>query len=145
MCLMQTDFPVPDGPRIIEIESSGSDMFRPRRTWLRPNDLCTSMNSIASGLPVGRITPAWNSSPGVAARGSPPSSTISAADRRARVRAPEDLRAEHPDRVHEDYVKHHRLGGRAAHADGATGGVVAVVAGDEHDRGGHEHRLDKAV
>ena len=50
MCLMHTDLPVPEGPRIIEICPSGRLMFRPRSTWLRPNDLCTSMNSIASRL-----------------------------------------------------------------------------------------------
>ena len=49
MCLMQTDLPVPDGPRIIEILPSGRPMFRPRRIWLRPNALWTSMNSTASG------------------------------------------------------------------------------------------------
>ena len=59
MCLMQTDLPVPEGPMIIEILSSGSPMFRPRRTWLRPKDLCTSMNSIASGGLEGRIVPVW--------------------------------------------------------------------------------------
>ncbi len=57
MCLMQTDFPVPDGPRIIEILSSGIDMFSPRRIWLRPNDLWTSTNSTAAGAPVGRCSP----------------------------------------------------------------------------------------
>ncbi len=57
MCLMQTDFPVPDGPRIIEILSSGIDMLSPRRIWLRPKDLCTSMNSTASLVPVGRCLP----------------------------------------------------------------------------------------
>ena len=57
MCLMQTDFPVPDGPRIIEILSSGIAMFSPRRIWLRPNDLWTSTNSTASGAPVGRCLP----------------------------------------------------------------------------------------
>ena len=31
MCLMQTDFPVPDGPRIIEIWSFGRPRFRPLR------------------------------------------------------------------------------------------------------------------
>ena len=59
MCLMQTDLPVPDGPMIIEILPSGRPMFSPRSTWLRPNDLCTSMNSIASGAEVGRIMPVW--------------------------------------------------------------------------------------
>ena len=59
MCLMQTDLPVPDGPRIIEIWFSGRPMFSPRSTWLRPNDLCTSMNSIASGCSDGRIVPVW--------------------------------------------------------------------------------------
>ena len=51
MCLMHTDFPVPDGPRIIEILSSGMPMFRPRRILLRPNALWTSTNSTASGTP----------------------------------------------------------------------------------------------
>ena len=59
MCLMQTDLPVPEGPRIIEILFSGRAMFRPRSTWLRPNALWTSMNSIASGALVGRILPLW--------------------------------------------------------------------------------------
>ena len=59
MCLMQTDLPVPDGPRIIEILSSGRDMLSPRRTWLRPNALWTSTNSIASGSLAGRILPLW--------------------------------------------------------------------------------------
>ena len=57
MCLMHTDFPVPDGPRIIEIIPSGMPMLRPRRMRLRPNALWTSMNSIASGRPVSRLTP----------------------------------------------------------------------------------------
>ena len=39
MCLMQTDLPVPDGPMIIETIPSGRPMFRPRRMWVRPNDL----------------------------------------------------------------------------------------------------------
>src|SRR3954468_24798104 len=54
MCLMQTDFPVPDGPRIIEMRSSGRPMFRPRRILLRPKALWTSTNSIASSVPCGR-------------------------------------------------------------------------------------------
>src|ERR671931_324838 len=53
MCLMQTDFPVPDGPRIMEILSFGMPMFRPRRILLRPNALCTSTNSTASSTPDG--------------------------------------------------------------------------------------------
>ena len=57
MCLMQTDLPVPDGPRIIEILPSGRPMFRPRSTRLRPNALWTSTNSMASGAPVGRLRP----------------------------------------------------------------------------------------
>ena len=39
MCLMQTDLPVPDGPRIIETMPSGRPMFSPRRIWARPNAL----------------------------------------------------------------------------------------------------------
>src|SRR4051794_40572099 len=54
MCLMHTDFPVPDGPRIIEILSSGRPMFRPRRILLRPKALWTSTNSTASIVPCGR-------------------------------------------------------------------------------------------
>ena len=57
MCLMQTDLPVPDGPTIIAILPSGRPMFRPLRMRLRPKDLCTSTNSIASGTPVGRLAP----------------------------------------------------------------------------------------
>ena len=57
MCLMQTDFPVPDGPRIIEILSSGMPRLRPRRILLRPNALWTSTNSTASWTPVGRCLP----------------------------------------------------------------------------------------
>ena len=48
MCLMHTDLPVPDGPRIIEIWSSGMPRLRPFRIVLRPNDFLTSMNSMAS-------------------------------------------------------------------------------------------------
>ena len=64
MCLMQTDFPVPDGPRIIEILSFGMPMLRPRRILLRPNALWTSMNSTASSTPDGRFLPVchWYSS-----------------------------------------------------------------------------------
>src|SRR3954454_10911791 len=54
MCLMHTDLPVPDGPRIIEILLSGRPMFRPRRILLRPNALWTSTNSSASSPPFGR-------------------------------------------------------------------------------------------
>ena len=53
MCLMHTDFPVPDGPRIIETIPSGIPMFNPRRILLRPNALWVSMNSTASGNSVG--------------------------------------------------------------------------------------------
>ena len=64
MCLMHTDLPVPDGPRIIEILPSGRPMFRPRRILLRPKALWTSTNSTASGAPVGRLRPVchWYSS-----------------------------------------------------------------------------------
>ena len=55
MCLMHTDLPVPDGPRIIEILPSGMPMFRPRRILLRPKALWTSTNSTASAAPVGRL------------------------------------------------------------------------------------------
>ena len=58
MCLMQTDLPVPDGPRIIEIWSFGRPRFRPLRiVLLRPNDFLTSMNSTASVAPCSRVRP----------------------------------------------------------------------------------------
>src|SRR3979490_1372287 len=119
MCLMQTALPVPDGPRIIEILFSGSDMLSPRSTWLRPKDLCTSTNSIASGSPVARISPVWysNSSslpPGEDGRGS--WTAISASERRARIGAPEDLGAKHADQVHEYQVQHHRLRRGGSHS-----------------------------
>ena len=57
MCLMQTDLPVPDGPRIIEIWPSGSPRFRPFRITLRPNAFFTSMNSTASVEPWSRLRP----------------------------------------------------------------------------------------
>src|SRR5271165_155385 len=163
MCLMQTDLPVPEGPMIIEILFSGSAMFSPRRTWLRPNDLCTSTNSIASGTSLWWIVPRWNWNSSRSAPPMPPfapsrSSSRSAvscacccslmgspADRRARVGAPEDLGAEHPDDVHKDDVEHHRLGRGPAHPYGASARVVAVVTRNEHDSRRHEHRLDEAV
>ena len=72
MCLMQTDLPVPDGPRIIEILSSGMVRFSPCRILLRPNALCDvdELDRVAAPSP---------------------------SDRCARVRAPEDLGAEHTD------------------------------------------------
>ena len=39
MCLMHTDLPVPDGPRIIDTIPSGSPMLSPRRMCARPNAL----------------------------------------------------------------------------------------------------------
>src|SRR5918996_1241484 len=64
MCLMQTDFPVPEGPRIIEIWLSGRPRLRPFRTRLRPKALTTSMNSTASSAPCSRFLPVchWYSS-----------------------------------------------------------------------------------
>ena len=53
MCLMHTDLPVPDGPRIIDTIPSGRPMFSPRRICVRPNALYVSMNSTASGRPDG--------------------------------------------------------------------------------------------
>ena len=57
MCLMQTDFPVPEGPRIVVMLVLGDRHVEPGRIWLRPNDLWTSMNSTASLVPVGRCLP----------------------------------------------------------------------------------------
>ena len=39
MCLMQTDFPVPDGPMIIDTMPSGRPMLSPRRIRARPKAL----------------------------------------------------------------------------------------------------------
>src|SRR5215210_2675141 len=64
MFLMQTDLPVPEGPRIIEIWSSGRPRFSPFSTRLRPKALTTSMNSMASSEPWSRVLPVchWYSS-----------------------------------------------------------------------------------
>src|SRR4051794_18370341 len=182
MCLMHTDLPVPEGPRIIEIFPSGMPMFSPRRILLRPKALWTSTNSTASAAPVGRLSPVcqrnsssserWGSLTtdtrsvcavarrssssrrrssslrGSSARSSAvrrSSSMNSASDRGSRVRAPEQLRAEHPDEVHEHDVEHHRLRRRRPDPYGSTARVVAVVAPHEHDDRGHEHALDDAV
>ena len=57
MCLMQTDLPVPDGPRIIEIWLSGMPKLRPFRIVVRPKLFLTSMNSTASVEPWSRLVP----------------------------------------------------------------------------------------
>src|SRR4051794_16827887 len=193
MCLMHTDLPVPDGPRIIEMRSSGRPMFSPRRILLRPKALWTSTNSIASSVPRGRSRwPVWyanssSSSPGSLTTetrdgsGSPLSTrasrssrlrsavshrprfaswvasssrrgssvwsvtSLSASDRGPGVRAPEHLRSQHSDDMHQHDVQHHRLRGRGAHPDRATSCVVAVVAADQHDDRGHGHGFDHAV
>src|SRR4051812_21482562 len=110
MCLIHTDFPVPDGPRIIEILSFGMPMLRPRRILLRPNALWTSTNSTASSTPDERLRPVCHlyssSSPGFWVFGS---SAISPSDGRPRIRAPEHLGAEHADEVHQHDVEDHRL------------------------------------
>src|ERR1700742_2696974 len=143
MCLIHTDFPVPDGPRIIEILSFGMPMFRPRRILLRPNALWTSTNSTASSVPDGRFLPvchlyssswAWV----CVVRGS---SLISSSDGRPWVRSPEDLGAEHADQVDQHDVENHRLRCRGAHADWSAARRIPVVTAHEHDHGGHEHRL----
>src|ERR671926_314814 len=124
MCLMQTDFPVPEGPRIIEILSSGMPMFRPRRILLRPNALWTSTNSTASSEPCGRCSPVCHlySSSGPSSRGRRSSvrSLNSSSDGGPWVRAPEDLRAEHAYEVHEHDVQDHGLRGGRPHPDGAS-------------------------
>src|SRR5690242_12938408 len=67
MCLMHTDLPVPEGPRIIEIWPSGMPRLRPLRTVLRPKVFLTSMNSTASDSALdGRLRPVchlYSSSP----------------------------------------------------------------------------------
>src|SRR3954451_8455433 len=220
MCLMHTDLPVPEGPRIIEIRSSGRPMFRPRRIRLRPNALWTSMNSMASSLPEARrlLSSSWywyssssespslttesreRSRPGSSSRCSPPAArcsangspppsahdsvswrSVGASDRSpspqaeaglgaagrsppsspslrpnpkrltstsdgcSRVRAPEELRPEHADDVHEYEVQDHRLRRGGPDADRPAAGVVPVIAADQYHGGGHEHGLDEAV
>src|SRR4051795_9239325 len=126
MCLMHTDFPVPDGPRIIEILSFGIPMFRPRRILLRPNALWTSTNSTASCTPLGRFLP-------VCHLYSSSCSVTSTSDGRARVRAPEDLGAEHADEMYKDDVENHRLRGCGSAPARPAAGRVAVVTADEDD------------
>src|SRR3954453_18423086 len=151
MCLMQTDFPVPEGPRIIEILSSGMPMFRPRRILLRPNALCPSTNFTGPSEPCGRCLPVchWYSSsgpsPGRRSSVFASASLISSSDGRPGVGPPEDLRAEHAYEVHEHDVQHHGLRGGRAHAYRPARGRVAVVAPDEHDHRGHGHAFDDAV
>src|SRR3954451_9705746 len=121
MCLMQTDFPVPDGPRIIEILSFGMPMLRPRRILLRPNALWTSTNSTASSTPEDRFLPvchlyssSWCGAPRLVW------SLTSASYRRPRFRTPEELGAEHADEVHQHDVQDHGLGRGGAHAHRAA-------------------------
>src|SRR5919112_1400312 len=134
MCLMQTDFPVPDGPRIIEIWLSGSPRLSPFSTRLRPNAFTTSMNSTASSEPCSRLRPVchWYSS-------------ASACEPRSCVRAPEDLRPHHSYEMDHHGVQHHRFRRRGPDSHRASARVVAVVAPDEHDHGRHRHALDQAV
>src|SRR3954469_5137709 len=144
MCLMQTDFPVPEGPRIIEILSFGMPMFRPRRILLRPNALWTSTNSTASSTPDGRFLPVCHlySSSSLDCCSwvcCVLSSLISSSDGRPRVRAPEDLGAEHADQVDQHDVEDHGLGRPRADAYRPAAGRIAVVTADEHDRCRHHH------
>src|SRR5215813_5607108 len=142
MCLMQTDFPVPEGPRIIEILSFGMPMFRPRRILLRPNALWTSTNSTASSTPDGRFLPVCHLYSSSWISGAFGSSAISSSDGGPRVRSPEDLGAEHADQVDQHDVEDHGLRGRRAHAHRSAARRVPVVTADKHDHSGHEHGLD---
>src|SRR4051794_23035459 len=146
MCLMQTDLPVPDGPRIIEILSFGMPMFRPRRILLRPNALCTSTNSTASSTPEERFLPVCHlySSSGCCWPCCLVSSLISSSDGRPRIRTPEDLGAEHADQVDQHDVEDHRLRRGRAHPHRPAAGRIAVVTADEHDDRGHDHGFDQA-
>src|SRR5215217_3545508 len=217
MCLMHTDLPVPDGPRIIEIWLSGRPRLRPFSTRLRPNALTTSMNSTASSEPCSRFVPvchwysfasaceprSWVISPvprlavagaaaavssagsacwtvgcscgsccsaprvcsqscGSSGRSLGPGSLARAACslspslrssltapspayRRSWIRAPEDLRPDHPDEMDHHRVQHHRLRRRRADSHRSAAGVVAVITPDEHDYRGHRHSLNEAV
>src|SRR5215207_5816791 len=204
MCLMHTDLPVPEGPRIIEIWLSGRPRLRPFSTRLRPNALTTSMNSTASSEPCSRLVPvchwyssasaweprAWVISPvprfavagaaalssagcscstvvcscgsccstprlcsqscGSSGRSPSPSlrSSLTAPSPTywcSWIRAPEDLRSDHPDQMDHHRVEHHRLRRGRADSHRPAAGVVAVIAPDQHDHGGHRHALDQAV
>src|SRR3954454_21574658 len=104
MCLMQTDFPVPDGPRIIEILSFGMSVFRPRRILLRPNALWTSTNWTISSTPDARFLPVcqrYSSSSSVRCCVFA-TSLISSSHGRPCFRSPEDLGAEQHQDVDED-------------------------------------------
>src|SRR6476660_7804354 len=107
MCLTQADFPVPDGPRIIEILSFGMPMLRPRRILLRPNALCTSTNSTASSTPEERSLPVCHLYSSSCWSCCFVSSLISSSDGRPWVRTPEDLGAEHADQVDQHDVEDH--------------------------------------
>src|SRR5215218_777686 len=202
MCLMQTDLPVPEGPRIIEIWLSGRPRLSPFRTRLRPNALTTSMNSTASSEPCSRVLPvchwyssasaceprscvispvlfeaascscgrsscssaprfssqSWGSSGRVSASesGCPRSSVRSSslrssltspspAYRCSWIRAPEDLRPDHPDEMHHNRVQHHRFRRGRPDSDRSPTRVVAVVTPYEHDHSRHRHALYEAV
>src|SRR5215211_4025716 len=194
MCLMHTDLPVPEGPRIIEIWLSGSPRLRPFSTRLRPKALTTSMNSTASSEPCSRFVPVchWYSSasaceprswvispvlrgfascscsPRVSSQSRASSGRVSASDSASRswarssslrssvnspspaywcswIRAPEDLRSDHPDEMDHHGVQHHRLRRRRANSHRPAARVVPVVAAHQHDHRRHRHALDQAV
>src|SRR5215208_4572430 len=157
MCLMHTDLPVPEGPRIIEIWLSGRPRLRPFSTRLRPKALTTSMNSTASSEPCSRFLPVchWYSSASAweprscvispVPRGRSTVTSPSPAYRGPRIGPPEDLRPHHSDQMDHHRVEHDGLRRRRAHSDRAAAGVVAVVAPDQHDHRRHRHALYEAV
>src|SRR5262249_23584853 len=61
------------------------------------------------------------------------------------VGAPEELGSQHPNEVHRHEVEDHRLRGRGPYTDGASTGVVPVIAAHYDDDDRHRHGLYQAV
>src|SRR5436309_14799827 len=101
--------------------------------------LLTPSSGGGAGAPV-----CWSSSSFVS-RPLPNGVIASSSDWGSWIGAPEELRSQHPDEMHEHDVEDHRLRRRGPHPYWAAAGVIAVVATHEHDAGRHHHALDDAV